>query len=293
MFYAMKQHSVSWCCRRRGFAPGLLLSALVLVLAGCGARAVVEPEPSALDADFTTARPAVVCGSQHVSAVMLESSGHDRLAREHQSGSQPPSVRLDLRVTPEGLAGDQSFQLPDDEQLSPVRWSSTGSLLLELGPRLGFGVDGGAGITPGLYDVVAYRGDGGRRLAAARGLSVVPPPLVQRTASVPCDDGSAGCVVVQGDWLLRLQGVQPTVSFTPAAGGATVVATASRTWGCRPLPAPSGVTLASCVLLQVEARLKPGTYHVAVQNPADAGCVSQEPVALVVHGHAGSPRQIP
>ncbi len=143
-------------------------------------------------------------------------------------------------------------------------------------------------LDPGLYDVTVTNPDGEHRAKLARGLAVVPPPVLTSVEPVPpvlCTDQSDRVVTLAGQNFLKVGDALPTVGFSPD-GGTTETLTPDSASGCAPVPGTfGGVTIELCTTLQVtlpEGRLAPGAYSVVVTSPEPASCHSTEAITVVI-----------
>jgi hypothetical protein len=111
---------------------------------------------------------------------------------------------------------------------------------------------------------------------------VAPPPTLSSLApELGCNAQGQRTLTLQGTDFLTVNGEAPTVHLT---SGAQSVALTSVATGCEPLAGPTE-TVQRCTTLTAQLgqnALPEGSYAVAVENPAPAGCTSTQSHAYQV-----------
>lgn len=136
------------------------------------------------------------------------------------------------------------------------------------------------GLAPGSYGVVLTNPEpAGCFSEEARTVAIVPPPRLDSvTEDLMCLDEADRVITLAGEGFVAVGEVLPIVRVGALALSADAVDGCAAIAGTL-LPATTCTTLT--VTLPMDA-LEPGVYEVTVTNPDPAGCVSTEPVTLVV-----------
>lgn len=221
-------------------------------------RLTVVPPPVVLEVD-----PPVICNADHDTQITLIGDGFLEI-----DGELPTVTVGGAPYVADGIDGDcVTVEGPAES----VRSCTTLTITLAAGT-----------LEPGSYEIgVSNPAPAGCTTEATATLVVVPPPvLASIVPDLVCLDESAIGFTITGDGLIRWGDDLPTVTV----GG--VDYPADDLDDCTPITGePGGPESCTELVFTIPGGdLPPGTYDVTVSNPAPIGCVSPEPLTLVIVG---------
>ncbi len=199
---------------------------------------------------------------------------------EEPAALELPSVSLQLGQTLDGAA-TQDFRvefsgLSDGPLADRLRWTSNEEMHLA--------VDESLALVPGVYSLTLTNPDRESSATRPRAFAVVAPPRIDEIApSALCNGFQDQRLTLTGANFVEVDGVGPSVSFTPPAGS-PLSYTADTLDGCTDV---TGLTRALRVCTQLSitipaSTLPEDTYALSVSQPAPLGCQSTESRSLNV-----------
>ncbi len=257
---------------------------LLLAAAGCEQR-VDSNKPT-----LTQASPQIICDAQLTTPIALTGSNLTplpiRTLGGTNGGSQPPTLQLPKvsllqSESLDGMAASgMPVDIPDDfdTRTGHVRWESESAMSFDVFPELM--------LKDGVYDVLVTNPDG-QVATLAHAIAAVPAPVLKMV--IPpgiCDAQSDQTIKLEGTGFLVVNGMKPSVTFTPSAGGMPQTYTPTMLGGCVDIAKDVEMGVQACTEITIVVKkgdLPPGTYTVTITNPAPAGCKSTEPITIQVN----------
>jgi hypothetical protein len=200
---------------------------------------------------------------------------------EGPTGVELPTLALTATHNLDGSAASQQ-RIEFSGQTGGVNaerltWTSTEEMHVS--------VDQSLGIAPGVYSLTLTNPDRESSATREAAVAVVPPPRIDSVQpDALCNGFQEQRLILNGANFIAIDGVGPSVSFTPSAGAPLQYAAATVDGSCAEVPGLArSVRLCSSISVTIPASTLPeDTYTLSVSHPAPVGCTSTQSPSINV-----------